>query len=186
MYPELAAGAVLHTRQAWVGMAAHHLTRPRQSFYEDALSSIPMRYTVHAGMRISLKGGNDYYPTNPFQAISVMPMIQYRMQEKFDQLDVGAQFRYAPLLLGVWYRGLPGIKSYEGLPNHDALAFLLGVELPSGLSVGYSYDVTVSTFANSVTYGAHEISVIYQWAMGDEAKHVRKRGVRFDVPFPKM
>ncbi len=34
---------------------------------------------------------------------------------------------YDPLMAGIWYRGLPGIKRYNDNPNNEAIILLLGV-----------------------------------------------------------
>ena len=62
----------------------------------------------------------------------------------------------------MWYRGLP-VKSAEGAGvNQDAMAFLVGVQLPK-ISVGYSYDYTISRLTNLNSLGAHEISITYHF-----------------------
>ena len=61
----------------------------------------------------------------------------------------------------MWYRGLPGFKSYlPGYANNDAMAFLVGMQAPK-LNIGYSYDITISKLTN-LTKGAHEITLSFQ------------------------
>jgi len=69
-----------------------------------------------------------------------------------------------PLVLGVWYRGLP-IKN--NLPNNEAIIGLMGVSLEGGLDIGYSYDITVSKLGLRNSGGAHEVSVTYSFHLGD-------------------
>jgi hypothetical protein len=61
------------------------------------------------------------------------------------------------------YRGIPGMR---GLPNQDSIIFLVGLKLETGMVIGYSYDFMVSNIGTQ-TKGAHEISIRYQFFMGD-------------------
>jgi hypothetical protein len=101
------------------------------------------------------------------------------MQGKFDQLDAGLYLTLEPMVFGLWYRGLP-IKNYEpGLPNNDAAIFLVGYK-QDNLSVGYSYDLTVSRLGVS-TGGSHELSLTYTFASPQSRKKFAKK-----IPCPKF
>ena len=188
LYPDLSAGGVLYGENWWLGAAVHHLIPVRQTFYENALNALPMRYSLQMGAKFPILTGR--LGADPEKDTYLFPMLQYRMQGEFDQLDIGIYAHYAPITLGVWYRGLPAIKSYdETIINHDALAVMAGFTLENGLSISYSYDVTVSGFTNYRTGGAHEIGLAYQWAKGNRANQVlkgRKQGNRFHFPCPSF
>jgi hypothetical protein len=88
---------------------------------------------------------------------------------------------YHHFFAGLWYRGLP-LKSYgEGRPNNDAIAVLAGV-MVKDWRFGYSYDLTVSGLAGR-TGGAHEVSIVYDWADRRRRKAMSKRRV---VPCAKF
>ena len=80
----------------------------------------------------------------------------------------------SPLVLGVWYRGLP---TKNNLPNNEAVIGLVGVSLENGLDIGYSYDVTISKLGLKNSGGAHEISLTYTFLWGDEKSRNQKSKV---------
>lgn len=162
-YFDFSSGILAYSRQFWAGLAVHHINRPDQSFISNEISRLPMKISVQAGYKIHLA---DYAVGNGLgsqidREVSISPAILYKRQGKFDQLDAGVYFTYEPLVLGLWYRGIP-IRQYKpGINNHDAAIVLIGYR-QDALSVGYSYDATISTlgFASG---GSHEISIAYQF-----------------------
>jgi type IX secretion system PorP/SprF family membrane protein len=180
IYPDFSSGGLLYTEKFWIGVSAHHMNRPNQSFYND-VSRLPMKTTIHAGYKIPLdestRMGLAQDVTEPERSIT--PAILYKMQGKFDQLDAGLYLTLEPMVFGLWYRGLP-IKNYEpGLPNNDAAIFLVGYK-QDNLSVGYSYDLTVSRLGVS-TGGSHELSLTYTFASPQSRKKFAKK-----IPCPKF
>lgn len=159
------AGALYTSPLLWVGASFHNLNRPNSSLI-DGSHPLPMKFSVHGGYRfIVSKKGN-------FLEKYFAPAFNYRHQHEFDQLDVGAYYFYSPVSLGVWYRGIP-LKHYEpGYPNTDALSFLIGVDIKDyDMRIGVSYDVTLSRLA-SRSFGAAELSIIYEIAKKSKRKRV--------------
>ncbi|MCU0352837.1 MAG: type IX secretion system membrane protein PorP/SprF [Cytophagales bacterium] len=182
-YMNVSAGGMIYTSRSWLGISAHNLNRPNQSFVGTA-SPLPTRFSVHGGVKIPLDDNTRYglaeSKTAPERSIT--PAFQYRAQGRFDQFDVGMYLTYEPVVLGLWYRGLP-IKQYErGIYNNDALIFLAGFK-QGGLSIGYSYDLTVSNLGTS-TGGAHEVSVSYEFPPARPRKRV-PRNIK-QLPCPKF
>ena len=96
-------------------------------------------------------------------------------------MDVGAYFTLPPLIVGLWYRGLP-IKQTDGIANSDALIFMVGVESKRA-TFGYSFDYTISDLGIG-TGGAHEISITYNFSAGDPSKPSAEiRRLRCPIPF---
>ncbi|TFV93028.1 type IX secretion system membrane protein PorP/SprF [Algoriphagus kandeliae] len=153
------AGILLYGNSYWFGFSAFHLLEPPISYLDIESNSLPVRYNLHGGYRISLPPGNinDYY-NNTDQERSLALAFNYKRQGLFSQLDLGAEFYFEPLILGVWYRGLP--TKYQ-LPNNESLIALVGLSLDSGLEIGYSFDFSISILGQSVSGGAHELSVRY-------------------------
>lgn len=81
---------------------------------------------------------------------------QYRNQWAIQQLDMGIYYHQSPFVVGLWYRGLPVIKTIK---TRDALTLAGGLELKQFMFT-YSYDMTISNLITS-TGGAHEIAMIY-------------------------
>ncbi len=180
-YLNVSAGGLVFTSRSWLGISAHNLTRPDQSFIGNA-SPLPVRFTVHGGIKIPMddntRAGLAESKTAPERSIS--PAFNYKAQGKFDQLDVGLYLTYEPVVFGLWYRGLP-VKRYEvGINNSDALIFLAGFK-QAGLSVGYSYDLTVSNLGPS-TGGSHELSMSYEFPPARPKKRVPRSVKRLPCP----
>ena len=171
-YMDFNFGMLFHTQTYWLGLSAHHLTQPNVSFIDDNISKLPMRVSAHGGIKIDLGEGmiNNYF-SNSRQERSAFLAFNYKHQDPFNQLDVGAQFFIQPLVLGVWYRGFP-VK--YALPNNESIVGLIGFTLESGLDIGYSYDFTISKMALRNSGGAHEISIRYSFLYGDPNQRNRR------------
>ena len=165
-YADVSTGGLLFSDQFYFGVALHHLTMPKQNFLgQGDVSRLPIKITVQTGWKIPLdmetKRGLAENITDAEKSIT--PVLLYRQQGLFNQLDAGVYLTYEPIIVGLWYRGLPvRVTNITGINNHDALAVLIGYHL-NGLTVGYSYDYTVSKLNNTATGGSHEISVSYTW-----------------------
>lgn len=152
----------------WVGVSFEHLLKPNQSFYSIENDSkkfgyIPFKYSIFGGTKIINKGRL----FRPFDT-SLQLAFLFKSQEKYRQLDVGLYWYNKPFVLGFWYRGLPVLKPF---PNQDALIILTGFKLDD-LSIGYSYDFTISKLMAS-TGGSHEISFTYSFKAKLPTKKMR-------------
>lgn len=156
---DLNLGFYYYEERFWLGIAAHHLTRPYISYMEVETNRLAIRYSVHGGVKIPLKDGmiNEFL-NNTQQERSLSFAFNYKRQGVFDQLDIGTELYFQPMILGFWYRGLP---TKNALPNNEAIVALLGFSLPNDLDVGYSYDFTISKLGLRNSGGAHELSVRY-------------------------
>lgn len=157
-YFDLNAGAILSRRESWLGIAFNHLNQPDESLMGNIEQRLPTLISLNAGIR---------FETNPqekdiTQKKYITPVVHFRQQRKFSQLDIGCYFNKQVFTLGVWYRGFPTLqrvsKSYI---NQDALVFVGGIQTER-LKFGYSYDLTISKL-KTVSKGAHEISLSFQF-----------------------
>jgi type IX secretion system PorP/SprF family membrane protein len=165
--PHFSFGGTVYSRQFWFGAAAHNLLRPPASFLSPDERQ-PYRFTVQTGVKLPLDGqGSD-------SKVSLSPAALYQAQGIYDQLDLGVNFFYEPVIMGIWYRGIPIQRNIRGNPNHDMLAGLVGLKF-GNWTVSYSYDITFSTLNNSG--GAHEVSLVYAPAYDQR----RKRGTKHIV-----
>src|SRR5690606_5555041 len=177
----LSVGGIFFTRNLWAGFAAHHVNEPNQSFI-DGVSPLPMKLSFHAGYRINLGEGamrGDF--THMRKQRSFTPTVNYKRQGPFEQLDVGAYFTLEPIVFGLWYRGLP-YKPVEKQSNRDAVVMMFGVNLLSGLNIGYSFDYTVSKLGIQ-SGGAHELSLSWTLPNKYEGQPSRRDTV---LPCPKF
>jgi type IX secretion system PorP/SprF family membrane protein len=171
------AGMVYFGPKVWFGVSAAHLLEPEISYLVDDSNQMPMKYSLHGGYRFNLLPGdiNDFF-NNTDQERSVALGFNFKQQGQFSQMDLGAEFFFEPLVLGFWYRGLPTKYS---LPNSEALIFLVGISLSSGLELGYSFDYSISKLGLSSSGGAHEMSVRYTFSAKDPRK-------RYFAPLPSF
>jgi len=168
-------GGMFYSENIWLGAAAHHVTEPNVSFVQDQVSKLPMKLSAQGGIRFDLSGGKRDYFTHAYAERSISFAFNYKQQDPFNQLDLGTQLYLEPLVLGLWYRGLP---TKYNLPNNEAIIGLVGVSLPSGMDIGYSYDVTVSKLGLKNSGGAHEISLTYTFLWGDpKSRNQRARTI---------
>lgn len=159
-YADFSAGLLLFGDDSyWVGVSAHHLNRPVNSFYGEE-DRLPIKYSLHGGYKIKFNRSMVNRNKDPFV---LTPTFMYKHQGMYDQLDLGAYFIQKSILLGLWYRGVL-VKEEENIVNNDAVIIHLGYKHRS-FSIIYSYDATLSNLALSSTKGSHEISLTYDFCL---------------------
>jgi type IX secretion system PorP/SprF family membrane protein len=168
-YFDFAAGLLTYGPKFWFGVSAFHNNTPNESVFGNNPAPLARRYTAHGGMRIRLKGHSltklDHH---------IVLAANYMAQAQFDQLDFGFYYEFSPIVLGLWYRGLPAKSNNYGYANHDMVAVLVGVQA-NKYKIGYSYDITVSSLGIGSSAGSHEITLSYVWSNKKNAKSQKKR-----------
>lgn len=154
-YFDFNAGMLAYNKLFWIGFAASHLNKPNRSLLNQE-ATLPIKATVHGGIRIPL----NHSPLKPNHIAVLAPSFVYKRQGEFDQLDVGAHFLYEPIVVGLWYRGIPIKQEVADNMSRDAVVVILGFQLPK-FEVMYSYDFTVSNLG-SISGGTHEIALKYK------------------------
>ena len=151
-FADFGTGLMLYNKIFWTGFSIFHINEPVKQT-EVGVMQIPMRISLQGGAKI---------PVNPygFPRMYISPSFLYQNQGDFDQLDLGMNFFYEPLVVGLWYRGLPVKQDAEDNISRDAIAALIGLQVRS-LWIGYSYDLNVSGLAGQ-SGGSHEISLIFE------------------------
>jgi len=178
-YFDFGAGGLLYSNRFWFGFSAHHLLTPVNSLITGD-SQLDIKYSGHIGYKFLLPTATDFNFPGGFRDVSITPTMQYKQQGQFSQLDAGLYFTYEPFVFGTWYRGLP-FKPVDGISNNEAIIFLAGIS-SNGLHIGYSFDYTISQLGIA-TGGAHEVSIRYEFFLGDPRKppkNVRR------IPCPKF
>lgn len=176
-YFDLATGGVVFTDHLWFGMAAHHLNRPVQTFY-NSTERWPVLWKFSGGYKfvVHQERSKISYHHVPIE-YTVVPSVLYKLQGKSDQLDLGLYSQMHRLLLGIWYRGLP-FKRYDAIQNNESAAFLVGLKYHN-LVMTYSFDATMSRLVRAQTGGAHEFNLTIYW---DRQKQKRKPMKRLPCP----
>jgi len=178
-YFDIGAGGLVYSNRFWFGFAASHLLTPVNSLITGD-SQLDRKYSAHIGYKFLLPTSTNFNLPSGFRDVSLTPTIQYKIQGQFSQLDAGLYFTYEPFVFGTWYRGLP-FKPIDGISNNEAVIFLAGIST-NGLHIGYSFDYTISQLGIA-TGGAHEVSIRYEFFLGDPRKppkNVRR------IPCPKF
>jgi type IX secretion system PorP/SprF family membrane protein len=166
-YFDFGGGMLLYSRKFWMGFSALHLNRPNRSLLDEE-AQIPIKTSLHGGVRIPLYHG----PFKKDRVAAIAPSFIYKQQGQFDQLDIGAYFLYEPVVVGVWYRGIPIQQNVSDNVSQDAVVVILGFQL-SKVELSYSYDLTVSELG-PIAGGAHEIALKYKLDVIGSAKSKKK------------
>jgi type IX secretion system PorP/SprF family membrane protein len=149
-HADFAISVLGYLENYWFGLNVDHLMNVSPVLRDDT------RYT---DMKISAFGGVKYHLRKRVRDKKdefFHTAFNYTYQSSVHQLDIGAYYNRNPLVLGVWYRGIPvGNKFYSA----DALIYLLGVKYKDFVFT-YSYDMTIGKLISS-TGGSHEISIVY-------------------------
>lgn len=177
VFIDIGAGALFFSEKYWLGTSFSHLTGANTTLVDNE-AILPLKYSLHGGVKIILNENKG----NILENRSISPAFHYRGQKEFDQFDLGFYFTQHVFNIGLWYRGLPGIKEYKpGYPNNDAFSVTIGVQADR-VNVGYSYDVTISYLKHDASKGAHEITLSYQ--LCKLKKRRKKHGLV--IPCPKF
>ncbi|MGB0883010.1 MAG: PorP/SprF family type IX secretion system membrane protein, partial [Vicingaceae bacterium] len=177
-YADFTTGLLVYSEAFWAGIAFNHINEPNQSL-GDGDSPLYMKFSAHGGYKFNLSetGGRRVLNSTYLNVVG-----HYKSQQKYDQLDLGVYYTRDPLVFGLWYRGIPLLKSHENKLNNDAVAIVLGYKLSDyNLNIGYSYDVTISRLAAN-SAGSHEVSIVYELA----SKKKKRKRRKFFVPCAKF
>lgn len=149
-HADFAISALAYVNQYWFGINVDHLMNISPELRSD------FRYS---NVRVSAFGGYKYVLPKRVRDKKneyIHFAFQYYYQSQASQLNIGFYYNRNPLVLGLWYRGIPvGNEMYSA----DALIFLGGLKY-NGYVFSYSYDMTLGKLI-SRTGGSHEISIIY-------------------------
>jgi type IX secretion system PorP/SprF family membrane protein len=173
-YFDFNTGVLAYNRYFWFGIAASHLNTPNQSLLEEE-SFIPVKTSFHGGVRIPLNNS----PQSKGHSAILSPSFVYKKQGNFDQLDLGMSLLYKPVMIGLWYRGIPIQQNVRDNLSQDAIIVILGFQFEK-FEIGYSYDLTVSDLGPD-SGGSHELSLNYHLPILHGAK--KKKWDKY-VPCP--
>ena len=161
---DAAVSGMIYNNDFWFGFALHNLVKSDQGT-TDIQTYNPFKTSVYGGYKYRYK---DKMRRNDEQSITLA--FNYRMQQDFNQLDIGTYWYINPMELGLWYRGIP-FASDGGLINNDGLIFILGINVGPA-RFAYSYDWTLSELSG-YSNGANELTLIYRFNQGSKRRKVR-------------
>ncbi|MBL6449489.1 type IX secretion system membrane protein PorP/SprF [Fulvivirga sp. 29W222] len=166
-YFDFGTGFLVYNKTFWAGVSAQHLNKPNRSLLGEE-SEIPIKTSIHAGVKIPLYNG--VFKRDKISSIA--PSFVYQNQGSFDQLDVGLHFLYEPVMIGLWYRGIPIQQNTKDNVSQDAAVLILGLQFDQ-FEIAYSYDFTISELG-AISGGAHEVSLKYSMSLSIRSKTKRK------------
>jgi type IX secretion system PorP/SprF family membrane protein len=164
---DVGSSALFYTKKIWLGSTVDHLLTPNISLYA-AETVLPVKVSIYGGYEFRRRG-KLLKPSDETMTFA----FNYKIQENIQQLDFGVYWHNYPLVLGLWYRGIPYVNSQRG----DAMVFLIGIKTRQ-FNVGYSYDFTISNLLGAVR-GSHEVSLTYKFLLP-------KRNKKGSVPCPEF
>ncbi len=168
-------GMLMYNATTWLGVSVYQLNEPNASLI-DQEAKWPRRIVIHGGTRLPIYG--DKYKSNMISSLA--PSFMYRFQGGQHQLDIGMQYQVSPVVVGIWYRGLPFIKNEAGGNSNEALIFSMGL-IFDYFEFGYSYDFTISELSAG-SGGAHEISLQYEFALTAHPRRVKRKNQLMPCP----
>lgn len=164
-YVDVGVGFLLYSENFWLGASGQHLNQPNHSI-TGIPEVLPMKISVHTGFKaVYYRQGRS---RREGYSASLSPILFYSQQGSYKQLDVGVNGFLDPLIAGIWYRGVPIQKSYNG-----AVVLSTGFKYKDFRFL-YSYDIPVGRFA-TITGGAHEFSLLINAGDLRSAQKYRKR-----------
>lgn len=144
---DVATSLIVYSKNIWGGVSVDHLMQPNLSIMAEE-NAVPLKVSAFGGVTL-IRKGRLLKPIDETLSVAFI----FKNQDQYRQLDMGIYWNKSPLIFGLWYRGIPPFNSDRG----DMFAFLVGVKTQR-LSIGYSYDFTISNIIDK-TAGAHEISM---------------------------
>jgi type IX secretion system PorP/SprF family membrane protein len=132
----------------YLGIAYHHFTKPKNSFFRDPSVALNPKWTASAGFRFGV---------NEYSYVSIL--ADYSIQEKYQETVMGALYglKIGPEVDNPQYT----IHGGAFLRWSDALIPVVKLDY-SKFSVAFSYDINISKLKPySYGRGGYEISVSY-------------------------
>ena len=150
-------GAFLEHKDYYLGISVAHLNQPKPKFKDTYTSYFDRTVFITGGYRFQMKK----------RPIVLIPSIFLKTNMSSYQID--------------WnINGILKDKYWGGLTYRlqDAIVVLGGVELNSGLRIGYSYDISISQLSGAKN-GSHEIMLGYRFDLSLEKRKKQYKSVRY-------
>lgn len=165
-YPDVSIGGIINHetqfRSLTVGLAAHHVFKPNESFY-NLDTRLGRKYVAHADMVI-------FQQSNARKGFKFNPGIVFERQSGFNTFTLGSNIAKSVLYAGMWYR-----NKQSQIYDYQSLVLLAGINIPmvnqySRMKLMYSYDVSITQMRGAG--GSHEITLRFEF---DQIHFVKSR-----------
>ncbi len=134
-------GLILAHHGLRYGVAIRHVTQPDIGF--GGVSKLPFLLNAHLAYTIRFT-----------EQVRLMGSFIYSRQAKFSSMVPNVTVNFYKFRLGCGFRASP--------TNFDSVILQAGYAR-KWFSVGYSYDITVSSLGNSATGGSHEVNLQFRF-----------------------
>jgi type IX secretion system PorP/SprF family membrane protein len=139
-----------HGANPFAGISIAHLTQTKDAFAEEGITShIPIRYTIHGGVKLRI---TDDYDLTPNAIFIKQQGNEIRATGLYNELKTDDD---RSLILGVLYRW------------NDAVAASVGYHL-NNMNIGLSYDINTSGL-NAATAGQGGVELSFSYIFGKRA-----------------
>jgi type IX secretion system PorP/SprF family membrane protein len=150
-------GAYYSEDKFYVGLSAIHLFNPVAKYDSNNFYYLKRTVFLASGYRYQMRG----------RQVELLPSLLFKTDGVSWQTDLNLNARYKKRYwAGCSYR-------YQ-----DAIVLMAGMELKSGLRLGYSYDITTSPLAK-YSNGSHEVMVGYSFSLSVDKKTKQYKSVRY-------
>jgi type IX secretion system PorP/SprF family membrane protein len=158
-YLDISTGLLFYSKHFWLGVAGHHVNEPNQSFGTNgSVARLPMKWSLQTGYLFVIgQGVSKPYDKSSHGRTSLTPTLLFKHQGAFNQLDLGIFLTHKPWFVGLWYRGIPVMKTVESYTNNDAIVVQAGIRFER-FNLGYSYDYSISKL-RTYSRGSHEVTL---------------------------
>lgn len=130
------------------GLTVYHLVQPKESFLGDKSVKLPMRFTVHEGLRI--KAMKNFYIT---------PNFIFQYQNKAKEINFGTAFEYH--IMTAKTEVVPSIGGWYRVTGNDAAVINVGVQA-FNTKLLFAYDINTSTLSPATNNrGSFELAIIF-------------------------
>lgn len=171
-FADVSTGVLYMNSRLWAGLGVQHLNRPDAAFREGARAPLPVRWNAYAGYTIPLRADRSQRRPD-LEDFVLVPNLLFRHQGTSDQLSAGLYGIFQPLMVGLWYRGIPlWRKARSSAFNQDAFSVLVGLRY-QGWRLAYNYDLTLSKMPFDKA-SSHEVTLSYHFFLGGEQAYKAK------------
>jgi type IX secretion system PorP/SprF family membrane protein len=153
-------GLFYKSNKTYIGISSTHILNPAVTYSgmsDSEMPSLSRHYYISAGYTIAMP--------NPLFELAPSFLLQT------DAISSALNFNTNIIYNNRFWGGF----SYKWGSN---VSGLIGMELFSGIRIGYSYDFQ-TTILNKVSSGSHEISVVYSFKLSKEKIPQRYKSIRF-------
>jgi type IX secretion system PorP/SprF family membrane protein len=141
-----------------IGVAAHHLTRPDQSFTGHT-APLEIKYVAHVDFIIDLMESRQFY--GKANGWKLNPSFIYQRQLFMDVYQVGINAYTSYVYFGIWYK-----NEAFNWDNFSNMTFMVGTNVPftdeNRMKVMYSYDLMIHS-EHGFVGPSHQISLVFEF-----------------------